>query len=161
MFIWSVKAILNALKTFCPELHAMADAMTACAGTSSFAARLAECYEPLEKISIDYAVMENADNILMARGRFSWDDVGSWPALRNHFEADEAGNVVIGACERIDASGNIVVSEPRLTALIGVRDLVVVQAEGATLVCPRDRAQDVKQMVERLKSMGDTYEALL
>ena len=104
--------------------------------------------------------MERADNILMARGTFAWDDVGAWPALANHFEADDAGNIGVGAMECLDASGNIVVSQDRLTALVGVRDLVVVQAGDVTLVCPRERAQDVKQLVRRLADSGE-HEARL
>jgi mannose-1-phosphate guanylyltransferase len=121
---------------------------------------LGEEYARLEKISVDYAVMERAPNILMARGDFGWDDVGSWPALANHCPVNASSNVLLGRVETLAAHDNIVVSPDRLTALIGVQDLVVVQAEGATLVCHRDRAQDVKQMVQQLREDG-RYDDLL
>jgi mannose-1-phosphate guanylyltransferase len=129
-------------------------------GTPRFDAALALAYGQIEKISVDYAIMEKAPNLVVARGAFAWDDVGAWPALANHFTPDANGNVVIGGCEARDASGNIVVSQNRLTALLGVRDLVVVHGDGATLVCSRDRAQDVKQLVAQVGSKPE-YEDLI
>ncbi|MCK4563146.1 MAG: mannose-1-phosphate guanyltransferase, partial [Verrucomicrobia bacterium] len=79
----------------------------------------------------------------------------SWPALESHFPQDECGNTKIGQVETLNADGNIVYSKDRLTAVIGVKDLIVVQAEGVTLVCPKDRAQDIKQMVVALREKGD------
>ena len=160
MFIWSVAAIRSALARHQPGLLAMADRMQAVVDTPDFYPCMATEYGKLEKISVDYAIMEKVDNIVMARATFLWDDIGSWPALENHFEPDEGGNRLIGRCEQIDAANNVVVSNGRLTALIGVRDLVVVQAEGATLICPKDRAQDVKQMVVRLKERGTCEDVL-
>lgn len=154
MFIWSVDAIQSSLGKYQPQLMEMADAMVGHVDKPEFNTRLEDEYNKLDKISIDYAIMENADNILMACGTFRWFDVGSWPALQDHFDADADGNVMIGKAEQIDSSGNVVYSEERLTAIIGVKDLVVVQAEGATLICPKDKAQDVKQMVHMLQGKG-------
>ncbi len=151
MFIWSVRAIENALERHRLPLKSLIDDLTPVAHTEAFSDALRDAYADLEKISIDYALMEKADNILMVRGTFAWDDVGAWPALDNHFDADAEGNVSIGDSETVDANQNIVYSKGRLTALIGVSDLIVVQADDATLICPRDRAQDVKKLVEKLK----------
>ena len=98
--------------------------------------------------------MEKADNIVMVTGDFGWDDVGSWPALANHFSADANGNVVVGDCIAVEARDSIVVSKGHLTALLGVKDLIVVHAPNATLVCRKDRAQDVKRIVQLLQSQG-------
>jgi mannose-1-phosphate guanylyltransferase len=160
MFIWSADTLLAALEAFQPPLLAMAQTMQAVVDTDAFEAQLADAYGKLEKISIDYAVMEKADNIVTASGAFGWYDVGSWPALEDHFEKDSAANVTIGDCKTLDASGNVVVSNGHLTALIGVSDLVVVQADGVTLVCPKDRAQDVKAMVQLLADDGG-YDGVL
>ena len=151
MFAWSLRALQDALAQHCPPLHAMAQRLAACAASPDFHKALREEYGKLQRISVDYALMEKASNIVMAKGTFAWDDVGSWTALENHFPKDSRGNVVIGEGAFREADGNVVVSEGRLTALIGVRDLVVVQAEGATLICPKDRAQEVKKLVEQLK----------
>ncbi len=160
MFVWSADALLKALGQFQPPLFAMAETMQPVVDTESFADTLEAEYGKLEKISIDYAVMEKADNIVTASGTFRWFDVGSWPALEDHFEKDGADNVIIGSGKSIDASRNIVVSNDRLTALIGVDDLVVVQAEHATLICPKNRAQEVKAMVQMLAEDGN-FEAVL
>ncbi len=160
MFIWSADAIQRALGKHQPQLLEMANTMEAFVDKSDFDEKLEEEYNKLDRISIDYAIMEKADNIIMAKGTFRWFDVGSWTALEDHFDADDHGNVLIGAAEQLDSSGNIVYSEKRLTALIGVKDLVVVQAEGATLICPKDKAQDVKKMVQLLQEK-DKYKELM
>ena len=160
MFIWSVRTVEAALRRHAPPLSELIDQLLPVVGGADFESALESAYGPLQRISVDYALMEKADNILMARGTFAWDDVGSWPALENHFAQDAAGNTLIGRCEALEAGSNLVYSEGRLTALIGVQDLVVVQAEGVTLICPRDRAQDVKKLVEQLKQKGD-YTPLL
>jgi mannose-1-phosphate guanylyltransferase len=150
MFIWKADTLLAALAQYEKPVHAMACAMLPVVDTPAFAASLTAEYNRLGRISIDYAVMEKAPNIVTASGDFEWYDVGSWPALEDHFEKDADGNVIIGEGAMLDSSGNVVVSGNRLTALIGVNDLVVVHAEKATLICPKSRAQDVKQMVQQL-----------
>ena len=160
MFIWSVHALEQALRRHRPVLADMMERLLPWVKTPDFLIELAREYDALEKISIDYALMEKADNILMVRGTFAWDDVGSWPALENHFTPNEDGNITIGNCAALDADGNIVYSKDRLTALIGVQDLVVVQAKGVTLICPRARAQDVKKLVDKLRQNG-SYDGLL
>jgi mannose-1-phosphate guanylyltransferase len=129
-------------------------------GTPGFAAALEKEYSALEKISIDYAIMEKANNVVMAKGTFYWDDVGSWTALENHFEKDGQGNVTIGNVEVLDADGNITYSKDRLTALIGVDDLIVVQADDVTLICPKDRAQDIKKLVHQMRESGNYGQVL-
>lgn len=156
MFVWSVPAIEKALRAHRPALAPVLDLLTPLVGKPGFDDALARVYGSIEKISIDYAIMEKADNILVAEGRFAWDDVGSWTALANHFPADAAGNVVVGECAALQASSNIVYSKDRLTALVGVQDLIVVQAEDVTLVCRRDQAQDVKKLLEQVRASGRT-----
>ena len=160
MFIWSVASIQRAFGKYRPELLAMANSMEKVAGTGRFQKQMAIEYGKLEKISIDYAVMEKSKNIIMARATFDWDDVGSWTALENHFKKDANGNVCIGICETLDSSSNIVMAGNRLTALMGVKDLVVVQAEDVTLVCSRESAQNVKQMVQHLRQ-NKRYKSVL
>jgi mannose-1-phosphate guanylyltransferase len=152
MFIWSVDAVQQAFAEHRPELATFIDELVPSVDTPKFADALAAGFEPLEKISIDYALMERADNIVMAVGTFAWDDVGSWPAVGAHLEQDAAGNAVRGEIETLDASSNIVVSEGRVTALIGVNDLIVVHTETATLIVPKDRAEDVKALVSRMRA---------
>ncbi len=162
MFAWSLGALERAFSRHAPHLLALRDRLREAArqGEERFAAVLKAAYEPLPRRSIDYALMEQADNIVVARGAFAWDDVGSWPALTRHLPADADGNVREGRVATLDAQGNLVVSRGRVTALLGVRDLVVVQAEGATLVCPRDRAGDLKKLVQALREDGGFEDVL-
>jgi mannose-1-phosphate guanylyltransferase len=160
MFIWSVPSLEKAFGSHCPEMLELMDTLAGYAKDGKMVEGMDATYPNLGKISVDYALMEKADNIVMACGTFAWDDVGSWPALESHFEQDDSGNTRIGQVETLDADGNIILSKDRLTAVIGVKDLIVVQAEGVTLVCPKDRAQDIKQMVVALREKGG-YDGLL
>ena len=160
MFIWAVPALRKAFAAHCPEMNALMDELTGFAARGEINAGMEALYPDLKKISIDYALMEKADNIVMACGTFAWDDVGSWTALEKHFPRDQDGNTLIGTCEQIDSSGNIIYSKDRLTAVIGAENLVVVQAEGVTLVCPRDRAQDIKKLVAVLSAKGQYQNVL-
>ena len=154
MFIWSVPTLGKAFAAHCPEMKTLMDELGGYAARGEIVQGLNKTYPGLGKISIDYALMEKADNIVMACGTFMWDDVGSWPALEGHFPQDDSGNTLIGECEQIDSSNNIIYSKDRVTAVIGAEDLIVVQAEGVTLVCPKDRGQDIKKMVVSLREKG-------
>ena len=154
MFIWSVPTLDKAFAAHCPGMKKLMDELTGYAGRGEIAQGLEKTYPALGRISVDYALMEKADNIVMACGTFAWDDVGSWPALESHFPQDAGGNTLIGNCQQVDSKNNIIYSKDRLTAVIGAENLVVVQAEGVTLVCPKDRAQDIKKMVTALREKG-------
>ncbi|MCX7006735.1 MAG: sugar phosphate nucleotidyltransferase [Kiritimatiellaeota bacterium] len=160
MFIWSLASLYKAFEKFRPQLLPMAERVAKTHTAAQLETAMNKEYPKLEKISVDYALMEKAHNIAMIRGTFPWDDVGSWPALESHIAKDAAGNTAVGTCESLDASGNSVMARGHLTALIGVKDLIVVQAEGVTLVCPKSRAQDIKKMVEKLRA-AKTYDKVL
>lgn len=160
MFIWSVQALEKAFGAHCPEMLVLMNTLTGYAKDGIISEGMDATYPDLGKISVDYALMEKADNIVMACGTFSWDDVGAWPALESHFDQDKAGNTAIGQVEALDSENNIILSKDHLTAVIGVSDLIVVQTEGVTLVCPKNRAQDIKKMVVALRENG-SYDELL
>ncbi len=160
MFIWSVQSLEKSFGEHCPEMKVLLDTLADYAKEGKIIEGMDVTYPGLGKISIDYALMEKADNIVMACGTFDWDDVGSWPALESHFAQDEKGNTKIGKVETLHADGNIVLSKDRLTAVIGVKDLIIVQADGVTLVCSKDQAQDIKQMVISLRKKGGFDEVL-
>ena len=160
MFVWAARNILRAFENYRPQLAERAKAWAAAGSDAEFADALARDFPPLEKISIDYAVMEKADNVVVCRGTFAWDDVGSWPALEAHLPNDAEKNATLGDVELLDARSNIVVGgDGRLTALVGVEGLVVVQAPGVTLVCAKEKAQEIKALVTRLR--GDPARAPL
>ena len=154
MFIWRTSVMRRALAAYVPELDALCDRMVAAAPGAERTV-VAETYPGLKKISVDYAVMERADNLVVARGDFGWDDVGSWGSAGDHLPQRADGNAVVGACHAFDAAGNVVVAaEGQTVALLGVTDLVVVQSGGVTLVCSKARAQDVKKLLQQVEREG-------
>ncbi|MGB0343920.1 MAG: mannose-1-phosphate guanylyltransferase [Coraliomargarita sp.] len=153
MFVWSVPVISAALAANTPSLwSALQEIDAGLSGGGDLDELLAVRYPDLEKISVDYAIIEKADNVVMVESGFDWDDVGEWPAVARHYAADEAGNVVRGEAHLEAASGNIVFSRDpeHLVALLGVEDLIVVRTGDATLVCHKDKAQSIKGLVKAI-----------
>jgi len=156
MFVWRARTILEQLHKFLPDsytkLQQIAQSWDAPAGPDIFK----RTFLTLEKISIDYAVMEKASDVLVVVLPCSWVDIGSWSTLEDVLEADEHGNVVTASSvELIDSKNNVIVSEDEhLFGLIGVKDLVVVHSPKATLVCHKSQAQRVKELVARLQGQG-------
>ena len=162
MFFWRVPVISAEFERHTPglwkALGAIRDGLKA--GTA-LDALLAEHYPNLEKISVDFAIMEKAASVRVVESAFDWDDVGEWPAVERHYPKDAAGNVSKGQVLIQNGSGNIVVNDGNhITAVIGTYDLIVVQTADATLVCPKNRAQDIKQLVKAL-SGDEKYRHLL
>jgi mannose-1-phosphate guanylyltransferase len=153
MFVWRVPVVEAAFKSHAAEHYAGLAKLEAAANSSGgWAAALAEIYPTLKKISVDYALMERSPNVVVLPATCDWDDVGAWPAIAKHFQADAAGNVLRGIALAQDAADNIVVSaDGHLTAVIGVKDLIVVTTEDSTLVVHKDKAQEIKALLERLK----------
>lgn len=164
MFIWSVPTLEAAFKKCSPVHATLIDCLEGGLGRcQALVSLLLQHYPALPKISIDYAVMEKADNVRMIEATFDWDDVGEWPAIARHFKGDAQGNVIRGDALMEDASGNIIITEGgHLTALIGVDNLIVVHTAEATLICPKNRAQEIKRLVQRLgEPGGEKYKHLL
>lgn len=110
-------------------------------------AYLAERFASLPKISVDYAVLERATKVSTVVAAFDWDDVGTWTALEKHLRPDASGNVSMGHVVSSGSSGTIAVSNGRLIALCGVKDLVVVETPDALLVCHKDSLQEIKKLL--------------
>ncbi len=160
MFVWRARTVLDELERNLPDSYGkLVDLAQHWYEPGGFA-RVEQFYPTLEKISIDYAVMEKADHVAVVEMDCEWLDVGSWTAIPDVFDLDAMGNALVAPnTARIDASGNIVVSEDEhLIALIGVKDLVIVRSGDATLVCTKEAAQQIKDMVGLLKEHhGDRY----
>lgn len=161
MFCWRSSTVLDGLRAYAPDLLEVVTsiARAGAPGTPAFASALQERFATAPSISIDYALMEKADNVLVVDASFGWNDVGHWLAMRDLWPHVGDGNAVRGELLSIDASDNIIYGPDRLTALIGVHGHVVVSTDDVTLVCPADRAQDVKLALERLKSSGADNQA--
>ena len=153
MFVWRVPVVEAAFQAHAPELHAGLAKLEAAAKTAGgWGKALPEIYPTLKKTSVDYALMEKSTNVVVVPATFDWDDVGAWPAIAKHFTPDAAGNVLRGLAMVEGGANNLVVSDDgHLTAVVGASDLVVVHTAEATLVCPKDKAQEIKGLLERLK----------
>jgi len=111
-------------------------------------------YANMENISIDYAIMERSQNVLMVPASFHWSDLGSWAALDEILEKDNSGNIIRGNTIDLGSQNSIVFSGQRLVATIGLKDMVIVDTSDATLVTPKEKVQEVRKIVEVLKQRG-------
>jgi len=154
MFIWRVPVVDAALSKHCPDLHSgLEPVRAALAKRKPLAPVLAEVYPSLPRISIDYALLEKSDNVVVLPSSFDWDDVGAWPAVARHMPKDSQGNVLRGPALVEQGGGNIVYTEDgHVIGIVGANDLIVVHTKDATLVCPKDRAQDIKLLLKRLEA---------
>lgn len=151
IFAWRTAAILDALRTHVPEVLGPLEAAVARGGARALAA----VYRRLPAVSIDTGVLERAGRVAVVRARFAWSDVGSWAAVEALWRTPGNGrNAVRGQALPIDSTGCVVDSPRRLVALLGVDDLVVVDTPDAVLVCRKDRAQDVRLVVDELRRRG-------
>lgn len=158
MFVWSAPVVHAALAAHAPGLAAgMAPVRAALAKGREGRALvpvLKKIYPALTRISVDYALLERADNVVVLPASFDWDDVGDWPAVARHYRPDAAGNVTRGPALVEQGAGNIVFSgDGHLTAVLGADDLIVVHTPDATLVAPKARAQEIKRLLKRVEAL--------
>lgn len=155
MFIWSFVTITEALQKHQPEMleacHRWFDAAKSPAKLNRV---LAKEYPAIKKISIDFALMEKAHNVVVADGSFAWDDLGAWPALAHHVKPDAEGNCAVANFIHVDAARNIVYDARTKNrtpiCIVGLRDSIVVQTDDATLVAHKSQAQKIKELVKKL-----------
>ncbi len=144
MFIWKAKVLEAAFASAAGDIGSLIGKVARSRGVNALLARE---YGAMRAISFDYAVMERISGILVGKCAFAWDDVGSWLSVAGHFPKDAAGNVLIGKSVLRDVSDSIIVgSGARVTAVVGVRDVVVVDTGRAMLVCAKSRVQDIKKL---------------
>jgi mannose-1-phosphate guanylyltransferase len=155
IFVWKAATILKGLRERQPKLAAAVQRIAEAWPTPQRDAVLRREYEGLERISIDYAVMEHAREVLAVQAPFRWDDVGSWLALERMHPQDADGNTVLATHCGLDTHGCVLVADAgHLLATVGVSNLLIVQDGNATLVADRREEGAVKKLVERLKEKG-------
>ena len=154
MFVWNVSTILENIRRYMPDLYEGLMQISESLGEGEESDTVRRVYESLQPESIDYGIMEKAENVLVLPGDFGWSDVGSWASLAEVNPPDEDGNVVDGPFVGIETADSVFVAPEKLIAAIGVKNIIVVDTEDALLVCSKDRAQDVKKIVEILKDRG-------
>lgn len=155
IFVWKARTILGELERLKPGIRAAAGRVAAAWDGSQREAVFRDEYGKVEKISIDFAVMEKAREVLVVQAPYQWDDVGSWLALERRNPQDADGNTVRAVHVGIRTKGCVIAGEPgRLIATLGVSNLLVIQDGDATLIADRREEGAVKEIVERLKATG-------
>lgn len=151
IFIWRVDSILKEIKKYLPDLSDGLEKIEASIGTTEFEKQLVQVYGQLKSISIDYGVMEKSDNVYLTKADFYWNDVGNWEAVYEISEKNEDGNSIVGDVYAQNTFGSYLFSPRKFTAAIGVENLIIINTNEALLVCHRNNAQDVRQIVDYLK----------
>ena len=155
MFVWRPSVVLAAIEQFLPELSNVLDKISAAFDGPNEYDEIAKLYRSIDPVSIDVGIMERAQNVLMLPGEaFTWSDVGSWSSwseARAEESADGDGNIAEGDAIFVGTRNTTLVGQRRLIAAVGTEDLIVVDTPDALLVCHRDKAQDVRVVVEELK----------
>lgn len=156
VFMSRTSVLLKAFEKYLPDMTKEMGRIVDAVGTENEEKVLRERYPELQNISIDYGIMEKADNVLVMVGDYGWSDVGSFDALDSIYEPDEHGNISIGDNLLVDSNGCTLMGQDKLIAVVGASNLIVIESEDAVLVCPKEHAQDAKKAVERLKMLGRT-----
>ncbi|MBM7622992.1 mannose-1-phosphate guanylyltransferase [Sporohalobacter salinus] len=154
MFVWRVDTIRKMFKKYMPKLHKGLERMKEAIGTYKEEEVLIEEFKKLDSISIDYGIMEEADNIYVIPGNFGWDDVGSWSSLERFKEVDLDGNLVEGNHVGVETKNSIIHGNGKLITTVGLENVIIVETDDAIMVCDKDKAQDVKELRNKLKSEG-------
>ncbi len=156
MFVWKVSTVLENLQKYLPDTFAGLERIGAAVGTADEQAVLEKEFSAFKAESIDYGIMEKAKNIYILTGAFGWDDVGSWLAVGRIKKSNEFGNVIDGNVITVDTKNTIVQGGKKLLAVVGVKDLIIVDTEDALLVCDKHSAGSIKKVVENLQICNRT-----
>jgi len=154
IFVWKVSVILAEIRRLLPELYAQLMEIEPALGTPQQTQAIERVWSTVRSVSIDVGVMEQANDVVMIPADIGWSDVGSWNSVASLLPADADGNVLQGECVMVDCQDTLIHSSSRLVAALGLRGVVIIDTGDAVLVCPKERAQDVKKIVEQLKRDG-------
>jgi mannose-1-phosphate guanylyltransferase len=150
MFLWKANTFAHKLQQYAPEWHGYWEKILQVLQLSDMH-QITAIFETIPSTSIDYALMEKAEGVLMCEGNFGWSDVGAWSSLFDIWPRDQEGNALRAECLLLDSKNCLVYSRDKLTALVGVNDLIIVDTPDALLICRKDQDQKVKDIVGRLK----------
>ncbi len=154
IFVWRVSDILREIKKQLPDLYQGLAEIEKAIGKKNEHEVLDKVFDGLESVSIDYGIMEKAEKVAVVPADMRWNDVGSWRALDDIAEKDEAGNVITGNVVDIGSKNSIIYAGKRLVATVGLENTVVVDTPDATLICNKNNTQDVRKVVDELKKHG-------
>ena len=151
MFIWKAETILKEIEETLPELHDGLMEIEKHIGTESEQEIINKVYCQIKSISIDYGVMEHSENVYVLKGNFKWNDVGSWEEVYKISAKDKNENLIIGEHLIQETTGCFIDSPKKFIATFGIKSLIIINTDDALLICPRNKAQDVKKLVDVMK----------
>jgi mannose-1-phosphate guanylyltransferase len=154
IFVWQVSTILEQFRRLRPQLYAQLMEIEPALGTPRQAEAMQRVWPAMQSISIDVGIMEGADDVVVIPADVGWSDVGCWSSVASLRPADADGNVAEGEHVTLDCQDTYIYSSDRLVAALGLRGMIIIETEDAVLVCPKERAQEVKQIVEKLRKEG-------
>lgn len=157
IFVWKASTILRFFKELLPDVWAELAKIEAALGTEEEQETIQKVYPEIPSISIDYGIMEKAaamGEVRVVAGEFGWNDVGSWDMMSVLHEPDAENNILLGDALAVESRGNIVYAGSRTVTLAGVENMIVVETPDAVMICPKEKAQDVKKIVDALKAEG-------
>ncbi|MCS7286784.1 MAG: mannose-1-phosphate guanylyltransferase [Anaerolineae bacterium] len=159
IFVWKLSTIMEEFREHMPRFYSQLLRIDEAIGTEEEEKVLEEVWQEVESESIDQGIMEKSSRVMVIPVDIGWSDVGNWSTLADILPKDEENNVIVGGEHiGIDTTGSLLYSTKRLIATIGLKDMIVVDTDDVVLVCPKDRAQDVKKLVEMLKGKNlDEY----
>jgi len=155
MFVWRAAVIADALRKQMPGLHRGYERIRKAVASPGMDRVVRSVYAGLEKVSIDYGVMEKAANAVVATADFDWDDVGSWLALERHVPADRNQNVILGESVALDTKRCIIIADEGIVGCLGLKDIIVVKTPDAVLVSHRSSLHNLKKIIKELRSRGE------
>ncbi len=152
IFVWKVSGLLREIQTNLPELAVGLEKLRPYLGTEDEFTKLTQIYPTLPSISVDYGILEKTRDLAVVPTEFGWDDLGNWSSLERYYPKDYAGNVVQGEFTGVKTNNCIVFSPKKMVATLGVSDLIIVETDDVLMVCAKEKAQEVKSLVEVLRA---------
>lgn len=156
IFIWTLRSITRAFEKYLPEMQGLFNDGQSLYGTAEESSFISQVYSACNKISIDYGIMEKADNVYVLCGDFGWSDLGTWGSLYEHLPHDASENSVgKGTTITFESNRNVVhTSKEKLTVIQGLDDYIIVDTDDVLLICRKQNEQQIRMMVDEVKSRG-------
>ena len=154
MFIFRADTMMQEIKKSLPDLNKALKKLEENILSNDFPKILEQVYSQIKGISIDYGVMEKSENVYTIKSHFDWSDVGSWDEIYNFKEKDSNGNVTSGRTVTLDSKNCLIINDQKISAVIGVEDLLIIDTDNGLLVCKRSESQKVKEVVDYLRRKG-------
>ncbi|MBU2577764.1 mannose-1-phosphate guanylyltransferase [Patescibacteria group bacterium] len=159
LYVWSATSVWSAYQKYAPDIFKYLEQVAEAIDSENEKEVLDRCYKQVESVAVDYAISEKADNLLLVPATFAWSDVGDWKVTYDLSSKDGDNNVIQVLGENgqhlgFETQNCLIETKNRLVATVGISDLIIIETDDATLVCHKDKAQDVKKIVTELKEKG-------